>query len=164
MLNINIVADKAKLGFFFIFLAISLASCEKNKNDVVPDVYLDFTIDLNDIEFVNLTTMFGSVYVDAKTNNWGLKASGYDNNGIIVFAGPAGEFYAYDRTCPHDYHINNLSVKINVVDIIYAECPQCKTRYALTNGGTPLPGHTGRYPLKNYKTSFTGNYLQVWNQ
>ncbi len=163
MVNINIVADTTKLGIFFIFLAISAVSCENDKNDVVPDVYIDFVMNLQDIEFVNLSAMFGYVYVNANTNNWGLKAAGFNNNGLIVFAGIEGEFYAYDRTCPHDYFVNNNSVKVNVVDIIYAECPLCKTRYALTAGGTPLPGTTGRYPLKNYKTSLSGNYLQVWN-
>ena len=163
MVNINIVADRAKLGIFFIFLALLAESCENDKNDVIPDVYVDFTMDLNDIEFVNLTTMFGSVYVNANTNNWGQKAGGYDGNGIIVFAGPAGEYYSYDRTCPHDYKVNNLSVKITVVDMIYAECSRCKSRYALTNGGTPLSGTVSQYPLKNYRTSYLGNYLRVWN-
>jgi len=163
MVNINIVADKAKLVIFFIFFALIPYSCENEKNDVIPDVYVDFTMDLNDIEFVNLSSVFGSVYVNANTNNWGQKAAGYDGNGIIVFAGPAGEYYSYDRTCPHDYYTNNLSVKVSVVDIIYAECPRCKSRYALTNGGTPLSDAISKYPLKNYRTSYLGNYLRVWN-
>jgi len=163
MVNINIVADKAKLIIFFIFFALIPYSCENEKNDVIPDVYVDFTMDLNDIEFVNLSSVFGSVYVNANTNNWGQKASGYDGNGIIVFAGPAGEYYSYDLTCPHDYSTNNLSVKVSVVDIIYAECPRCKSRYALTNGGTPLSDAISKYPLKNYRTTYLGNYLRVCN-
>jgi nitrite reductase/ring-hydroxylating ferredoxin subunit len=154
----------SKIRYFFIPLifALLLTSCERNKNDVIPDVYVNFTLDLNDPEFVDLTLPFGSSYVNANTNNWGQKAAGYNNNGIIVFAG-LDEFYAYDRTCPHDYAVNQLSVKVNVTDIIYAECPQCKTRYALTNFGTPTSDSIGRYPLKNYKTSLNGNYVTVWN-
>jgi nitrite reductase/ring-hydroxylating ferredoxin subunit len=163
MSYINIMADKAKLGFFFILLAVTAVSCERNKNDVIPDVYVDFTMNLNDIEFVNLSSIFGSVYVNASTNNWGQKSAGFNNNGIIVFAGPEGEFYAYDRTCPHDYFVSEQSVKIGVADIIFAECPVCKTRYALTSGGTPLSDGTGKHPLKNYRTSIMGNYLHVWN-
>ena len=162
-LYINIVADRTKIRIFFIILALLPCSCENNRNDVIPDVYIDFTIDLNDIEFVNLSTMFGSVYVNSGTNNWGLKAGGYNGNGIIVFAGPTDEYYAYDRTCPHDYYVNKLSAKVSVADMIFADCPKCKTRYALTNGGTPVSDSIGRYPLKNYKTSFGGNYLRVWN-
>ena len=155
----------SKLSYFLYALLIiySLTACERDKNDVIPDVYVDFTMNLNDIEFVNLTTLFGSVYVNANTNNWGDRASGFQGNGIIVFAGPNDEFYAYDRTCPHDYVVNKLFIKVNVGDIIYAECPQCKTRYALTNLGTPVTDSIGRYPLKNYRTSFDGLYVRVWN-
>ncbi|NLN30491.1 MAG: hypothetical protein GX158_04520 [Bacteroidales bacterium] len=162
MININIMADKAKLGFIFVFLAFSLLSCEHNKNDVIPDVYVDFTMNLNDIEFVNLSSIFGSVYVNALTNNWGQKAAGFGNNGIIVFAGPEGEFYAYDRTCPHDYFISERSVKISVTDIIFAECPVCKTRYDLTVSGTPLSDGAGKDRLKNYRVSVMGTYMHVW--
>ena len=145
-----------------VAIAMLLGSCEKGKNDVIPDVYVNFTIDLNDPEFTSLTSLFGSAYVNSSTNNWGTRAAGYNSNGIIVFTG-ADEFYAYDRTCPHDYAVNNLSFQVNIVDIIYAECPHCKTRYALTNYGTPTSDSIGKYPLKNYKTSFSGNYVTVWN-
>jgi nitrite reductase/ring-hydroxylating ferredoxin subunit len=155
----------SKLSYFLSALLItySLVACERNENDVIPDVYVDFTLNLNDIEFVNLTSLFGSVNINANTNNWGLRAAGYDSNGIIVFTGPNDEFYAYDRTCPHDYFVNKLSIKVSVVDIIYAECPQCKTRYTLTNLGTPVSDTPGRYPLKNYRTSSDGSYIRVWN-
>jgi len=158
-----VTGSKLEYFLFVILTTYSLSACERRENDVIPDVYVDFTMNLNDIEFVNLTTLFGSVYVNANTNNWGLKAAGYEGNGIIVFAGPNDEFYAYDRTCPHDYVVNKLLIKVSVVDIIYAECPQCKTRYALTNLGTPVIDTIGRYPLKNYRTSSDGLYVRVWN-
>lgn len=141
-------------------IVLLLFSCKKNKNDVIPDVYIDFTINLNDPEFVSLTSLFGSAYIDASTNNWGQKAAGYNENGIIVFAGPE-EFYAYDRTCPHDYSVNGSSIKVNV-DFIQAICPSCSTSYSLPTGGNPISG-PGRYPLKNYKTRYYGNTVSVWN-
>ena len=155
----------SKLRYFLgvLLVTYSLSACERHENDVIPDVYVDFTMNLNDIEFVNLTSLFGSVYINENTNNWGQRAAGFDRNGIIVFAGPNDEFYAYDRTCPHDYAVNKLSVKVNIADIIYAECPQCKTRYALTNLGTPVSDTIGKYPLKNYRTSSDGLYISVWN-
>lgn len=158
------MAEGSKIRYFFIPLifALLLVSCERNKNDVIPDVYVNFTMDLNDPEFTSLTSLFGSVYVNSTTNNWGQPAAGFNNNGIIVFAG-SDEFYAYDRTCPHDYAVNQLSVKVNVVDLIFAECPVCKTRYGLTSFGNPTSDTLGRYPLKNYKTSYNGAYVTVWN-
>jgi nitrite reductase/ring-hydroxylating ferredoxin subunit len=144
-------------------LAIILTSCNKNKNDVIPDVYIDFFLDINDPQFVNLTAMGGSDTVDASTNNWGYSAAGYDGNGIIIYRG-VDEFYAYDRTCPHDYTVNDLSIKVRI-DLTYtinAVCPECGTTYALSANGTPAGG-IGRYPLKNYRTSFDGRFVRVWN-
>ena len=109
-----------------MYLLVTLSSCNK-KNDVIPDVYVDFYIDLNDPQFIDLNAMGGSVTVDARTNNLGLEAAGYDGNGIIIYRGP-DEFYAYDRTCPHDYAVNDLSIKINL-DFTLAVCPQCSTTY-----------------------------------
>lgn len=154
-----------KIRFFLITLifAVITSSCNK-KNDVIPDVYVDFTLDLLDPEFVNLNSIFGSDTVDYRTNNWGRRSAGYNSNGIIVTSG-VNEFYAYDRTCPHDYAVNNLNVQVRIDKVNFAKavCPKCGTVYELASYGTPSPGGVGRYPLKNYKTSFDGRYVRVWN-
>jgi nitrite reductase/ring-hydroxylating ferredoxin subunit len=158
------MAFDSKIRYFFITLVLTIviSSCNK-KNDVIPDTYVNFTLNLNDPEFTDLSVFGGSVAVDSHTNNWGPGAAGYDGNGIIICYG-VDEFYAYDRTCPHDYAVNNLSVKINIdpSNSTIAVCPKCGTKYGLTVGGTPASG-VGRYPLKNYKTSFQGNSVTVWN-
>jgi nitrite reductase/ring-hydroxylating ferredoxin subunit len=157
------VTPYSKIGLFLftLTLAIAISSCSKNKNDVIPDVHVDFTLDLMDPQFVNLTTI-GSDTVDGSTNNWGSYSSGgYNGNGIIIYHGGDG-FYAYDRTCPHDYEVNGLSVKV-IIDFTIATCPACGTIYSLAASGTPASGE-GRYPLKNYKTSFEqGRFVRVWN-
>jgi nitrite reductase/ring-hydroxylating ferredoxin subunit len=148
--------------FFIVFLpALAMTSCGKADNDIIPDVYVDFTIDLMDPEFVSLSVIGISDTIDALTNNWGYRSAGYDGNGIIIYSGP-DEYFAYDRTCPHDFTVNNLSIKVKI-DLTVAECPQCGTKYALSVYGTPISG-VGKYPLKNYKTSFDGDrYVRVWN-
>ena len=154
----------SKIRFFLITVAIgvTLSSCNK-KNDVIPDTYVNFTLDLNEVLFHDLSVFGGSVAVDSRTNNWGTAAAGYNGNGIIICFG-VEEFYAYDRTCPWDYVTNNLSVKVNIDpgNSTIAVCPKCGTKYGLTVGGTPATG-VGRYPLKNYRTSYQGNYVTVWN-
>jgi nitrite reductase/ring-hydroxylating ferredoxin subunit len=150
---------KIRIILFFVILAGALQACSK-KNDVIPDVYVDFTLDLFDPEFVNLNAI-GSDTINARTNNWGRGAAGFDNNGIIVYNGGDGQFYAYDRTCPHDYEVNNLSIKVKI-DFTIAVCPECGTTYALSASGTPASGK-GRYPLKNYRTTFDGRYVRVYN-
>lgn len=143
-------------------IAINLCSCNKN-NDVIPDVYVSFNLYLNDPEFITLNAMGGAVTVNALTNNWGSGAAGFNGNGIIIYSG-VDEFFAYDRTCPHDYAVNGLSVKINIdaSSSLYAVCPKCSTKYSLPANGTPASG-VGRYPLKNYRTSLEGRYVRVWN-
>jgi nitrite reductase/ring-hydroxylating ferredoxin subunit len=158
------MASDSKIRYFFITLVFTIIFCSCNKkNDVIPYAHVSFTLDLNDPEFVNLNAMGGSVTVDSHTNNWGIYAAGYDGNGIIIYAG-IDEFYAYDRTCPHDYAVNGLSVKVNIdkSNSTIAICPKCGTTYALSAAGTPASG-VGRYPLKNYRTSFQGNYVTVSN-
>jgi nitrite reductase/ring-hydroxylating ferredoxin subunit len=154
--------SKIRLFLMLLFIPVFLSSCNK-KNDVIPDVYVNFTFNLNDPVFVTLSGFGSSVVVDSRTNNWGTSAAGYDGNGIIICSG-IDEFYAYDRTCPHDYVVNSQSVKVNIDpgNSTIAICPNCGTKYGLTVGGTPASG-VGRYPLKNYKTSFSGNIVTVWN-
>jgi nitrite reductase/ring-hydroxylating ferredoxin subunit len=153
----------SNLRFFFLSLLLLFAqtACEKNKNDVIPDVYVNFYLDLNDPEFFDLNAVANHFIVTSLTNNIGSNAAGFSGNGIIVYHSMPGEYLAYDRTCPHDYVNGGESVKVNI-DGIYAVCPECETNYALPSGGTPSSG-PGKYPLKNYRTSFDGRYIRVWN-
>jgi len=157
------VVTGSKIRFFFIYSLIVFlpVSCERNKNDVIPDVYVEFTIDIFDYQA--LESIAGSVVVDE--NDMRIidreYAGGFDGNGIIIYRSMENEFMAYDRTCPHDYAVNGLSIKVNV-DFTRAVCPKCSTYYELFSFGTPSDG-PGQYPLKNYRTHFDGRYLRVWN-
>ena len=162
------VLQKSKIRFFLILLTVVSTiniSCNRDKFHPVPDVYVDFYIDLiSDPEFFDLTTLTGSVLISSETNNWGSKAAGYDNNGIIVYHAtndPGYEYFACDRTCPHCLVTNAESVAVNL-DFTTAVCPRCSTLYMLPSFGTPYSG-PGRYPLKNYRAQLSGQFLHVWN-
>ena len=144
-----------------VLTAVSLNSCKKSKNDVIPDVYVDFYLNLGDPEFFDLNAIGNAKIITSSTNNWGSDAAGYGGNGIIVYRSTLDEFYAYDRTCPYDFAVNGKSIKVNI-DGIFAVCPECGTTYALPSYGTPYSG-VGRYPLKNYKTIFNGQIVHVWH-
>lgn len=152
----------SKIRFFLITLLIlAPVSCSKKENDVIPYTYVYFNLNLYDAQFTNaLNPQFGSVIINAGTNNWDY-SGGFNNNGIIIFNG-GDQFYAYDRTCPHDFALDGSSYKVNVLDLIYAKCPNCQTLYGLTIGGNPVEG-PGRYPLKNYKVLNYGNSITVTN-
>ncbi len=155
------IVSNLKIFFIISLLLFGNISCNKEENDVIPNVIVDFYIDLNDPVFFDLNAIGNHVLVNASTNNMGIYAAGYDNNGIIIYRAQADEFLAYDRTCPHDYAINNQSIAVNI-DGIYAECPVCKTLFALPSFGTPTSGPS-KYPLKVYRTSFNGQFIHVYN-
>ena len=91
-------ASKIRFFLFVTAIAIALNSCKNEKNDVIPDVYVNFTMDIiYDSEFSNLSAIGNHVIVTSKTNNWGISAAGYDDNGIIVYRSLPDEFNAYDR-------------------------------------------------------------------
>ncbi len=154
---------KSKVIFsgLFVIIFLFLTSCSDEKNDVIPDVYVDFYISLSDPLFFNLNAVGNSVIITYQTNNLGSYAAGYNNNGIIIYRATLDQFFAYDRTCPHDYSVNHISVKVNI-DGSFAICPECGTSYALPAGGVPYSG-IGKYPLKNYSVSFDGTNVHVWN-
>lgn len=143
-------------------LLMAVSGCERNKNDVIPDVYVDFAISVTDPEFSDLSAPGNHALVNASTNNIGYPAAGYSGNGIIIYHATMWEFLAFDRTCPHDFVTSGKSVAVNV-DGIYAVCPDCGTNYALPSFGTPSSG-PGRYPLKNYRVSFNYPVIRVWNK
>jgi len=156
--------SKIVIFLFATLLSVMICSCKKNKNDVIPNVYVDFTISLSDPEFTRLQSIGESVYISRFTNNFGIRAAGFAESGIIIHSG-IDEFFAYDRTCPHDYVLDESIIRIEIdkSSSIYAVCPKCKTKYGLPANGTPVEG-VGRYPLKNYKTGFAGGgRLRVWN-
>ncbi len=153
---------KIILFSFTVILLTLINGCGKESTDVIPDVYVDFTLDLQDPEFANLSISGSYDTIDASTHNWGSRAAGFDGNGIIIYTGP-DDFYAFDRTCPYDYALNKRSVKVKV-DFSQAVCPVCGTKYMLAAFGTPASGSHG-YPLKNYNTRLDDDrYLRVWNK
>lgn len=153
--------SKIKIFLFTIYLLVAFWSCERKKNDVIPDVHVNFTIDI--LDYPSLSTLFGSAAVDASDLRIPDRrfAGGFNGNGIIIFNG-AGGYVAYDRTCPHDYVSGNPDVRVNI-DFTNAICPKCSTYYELSAlFGAPTSG-PGKYPLKNYRLTFDGRFLSVWN-
>lgn len=158
----------SNIRHFLIFIVVSLLfmSCQKEIYDPIPDTMVSFTIDLNkhEMEFISLESLGGSVIITNTTNNFGRKAAGYNNNGILLYRSFADEFHAYDRTCPHCYATESLSEIIKTEDntSITATCPHCGTEYSLEFNGMPNSG-PGKFYLKNYHTKLQDGRLTVWN-
>lgn len=157
--------SKIRIFSFIALSSLLLVSCEGERNDVIPDVTVDFYISGSDPEFFDLFGSPGSsAFVSSAHTHLGLGTGGYDSNGIIIYnTGMDGfEFYAFDRTCPHCFVTAGLSIRVNT-DMIEAICPECNTVYLMSSSGMPYTG-PGQYYLKNYRTDYNGYNLRVWNR
>lgn len=150
----------SKIIFFSLILLFSVSSCHKANNDIIPDTYVDFVIDLNDPRFTDLNGIGNSLVISAA--QLGIFSLGYNNHGILIYRASEDEFYAFDRTCPYEKDLSQ-SVQIDNAGDITAQCPECQTEYILPSYGYPTDKGPGTFPLKMYRSALSGRYLHVYN-
>jgi len=149
--------SKLKIFFLIILFQILPLNCEKESCDVVPDTYVNLS--LNMILFNLAPTK--SLIITKSTA--GVTSLGYNNNGIIIYCNNEDEYFAYDRTCP--YNVDE-SVPVETIDnFMFAECPICSSRYQLWYSGFPTEQSVSRCPLKQFRTTFNPNtnILYIYN-
>ena len=130
-----------------IFLVITGCSKEEKKNEI-PVVAVNFVINPNSTEYLELNGAGGWVYL----------TGGY--RGIIVYRKSDTEFMAYERACPYDWQSTDARIDVEA-SWLTAICPSCKSRYILLDG-TPFAGPT-HYALKQYQAQYDGNLLYISN-
>jgi nitrite reductase/ring-hydroxylating ferredoxin subunit len=131
-----------------ILLILASLSCGDKENQI-PDVYVDFTINVNSTEYLELNTVGGWVYV----------TGGY--RGILLYRASIDEFMAYDRACTYDPHADCARIKVEESGIIAGDTC-CGSRFILLDG-SPLKEVPARLPLKRYATYYDGLNLHVYN-
>jgi hypothetical protein len=137
----------------FLGLAVGLmfpsTSCVEEEPKVVPDVYVNFRIDLDLPEFIELKAPGNAIVYSNE---------GYHKNGVIIYSYSIDEFFAFDATCPQ--HVEESTAIAIVEDGFYTgKCPHCNTTYSFHNWGQASSG----YPLKRYKTTLSGSFLYITN-
>jgi nitrite reductase/ring-hydroxylating ferredoxin subunit len=141
-----------KSKFYFLALIISLlaiqTSCIKKDDNWIPNVYVNFQINPNSTEYINLNIIGGYEYLYG-----GVK-------GIIVYREDMENFRAYDRACPFDYDVHGSSVVVDSSGLILVDT-LCGSKFIITDGSV-LEGPAKR-GLKQYRTHYNGEYLQVYN-
>ncbi len=137
-----------------------LPGCKSEENQRIPNVFVDFTINLSDPMFNDLQVAGNAVVIDKSYA--GSASAGYNDHGIIVYRASENEFFAFDRTCPFEETLDQAVVLKNTGDIT-PECPKCHSKYVLPNYGYPTSDSPSRYPLKRYRVAFDGQILHVYN-
>lgn len=136
------------INMVMLFTLLSFHSCNEN-HQVVPNVYVDFTIMLTDPEFNALNVPGNSITVTGGVN------------GIIIYRISQDEFAAYDRTCTHNVD-DSCQVQVDETLLFAVDSMCCGSKFLLLDGSV----YEGEaiYPLKSYRTSFDGStYLRVYN-
>ncbi|HNY03040.1 MAG TPA: hypothetical protein PKG48_10655 [Bacteroidales bacterium] len=128
---------------------IFISSCKKDaQSPDIPYVYVNFSLDPNGTQYINLNAV----------NGWETVTGGY--NGILLFRKSVEEFMAFERACPYDPRKEGAQVRVDDSGIT-CTCPVCGSRFIMTDG-TPFAGPS-RYPLKQYTTMYDGSLLYVTN-
>lgn len=137
-----------KISFILLF-PILLLSCNKEIVNPVPDVTVNFQINLDMPDANNLNFPLNSIIVP----NYG-----YQLHGVIIYNSGVDGYYAFDATCPNDL---DQAVAIDPNNPQQVVCPKCKRVYSLMGYGYPTSG--GGYSLKKYTVTASGRLLFVYN-
>lgn len=122
--------------------------CENNPGEIIPYVRVDINLHLLSPPVVFLgdgeSTMLNGGY-----------------NGIILYRERDLSYQAYDRTCTLWPDHSAAVVPDSIFEGVF-ECPECGSQYLLVNDGQVSHG-PAVYPLVQYRTSITGDYLHIYN-
>ncbi len=135
---------KYLLSAFFLF--VMLASCNEKEGDYIPYVYVNFQINVESTQYLELNPIGGWIYL-----NGGYK-------GILIYRYSVDEFRAYERACPEG-PLSDCRIEVESSPIAIDSCSM--TRYLMIDG-SPIEG-PGKMSLKQYNTSYTEPYLSVYN-
>lgn len=139
-----------RIVFLLLMSVLFSVGCNKTKNNPIPNIPFDITIDINLPSYIGLTGVGGWAYV-----NGGSK-------GIIVYRRSMDEFVAFDRHSPADvngtcaqplYPDSNNFLQLN------DDCNNAK--FSLYDG-SPISGSD--FGLRMYQTIYNGsNQLRIYN-
>lgn len=128
-------------------LALLPVACKKERNDIIPNVYVDIYLYSYDPNFVNLNAVGGWVYITG-----GVK-------GIIVYRRSNTEFMAYERNSPYQPS-QGCVVNVESSNVLIED--KCSNSQWLITDGSVTQGPTTQ-PLKQYHTSWDGTVVHIYN-
>ncbi|MGB0886516.1 MAG: hypothetical protein ACPGSL_00220 [Vicingaceae bacterium] len=137
-----------KNWLYILFIPCFFLSCSKDENANIPLVRVDITIYTNDPAYNPIAVPGTWMYV-----NGGSK-------GIVIYRSSEDNFIAYDRHCTYDPNntCSIVSVEKNNISLL-DDC--CGSKFLLTDGA--VIKNPASLPLKQYKTSYDGSVLRIFN-
>lgn len=130
-----------------ILIAIFLLAGCKENNSVVPLVSVDFSVNINNASYFELTNITGWVYVTG------------GSRGIIIYRNNIDQFTALDRHSPYNAE---EGCRVFVLEDEITLKDECSESSWLILDGSLISG-PAEQPLKQYSTQFNGSILRVYN-
>ncbi|MDP4265878.1 MAG: hypothetical protein Q8880_00410 [Bacteroidota bacterium] len=129
-----------------IILIIPVNSCKKS-DEVVPNVSVDIYMNISSTQFTKLAAIGGWEYITG-----GVK-------GIIVYRKSQDEFIALERNCTYKPS-NGCRIQVEKSGVTAIDSC-CMSKFLILDGSVlHSPATT---PLKQYRTSFDGTTLHIYN-
>ncbi|MGB0390710.1 MAG: ubiquinol-cytochrome c reductase iron-sulfur subunit [Salibacteraceae bacterium] len=138
------------LKLSLVLLALPFFShCSKNNpNTVIPNVFVDVQININEPSAFDLGPIGGYLYLNG------------GSNGLIVYRADLNEFKCYDRHSPHNVD-DWCQVSVDSTGFVLQD-PCSGSEFSIFDGSI-LKGPS-TIPLKQYPTTFDGTYILISNQ
>jgi nitrite reductase/ring-hydroxylating ferredoxin subunit len=128
--------------FLITILFISISDSCRKKDDLVPNVAVNFTIFLSDPEFATLQTIGNYVFVTGGVS------------GIVIYRYSQTEFIAFDRCCSYNPS-DRCAVLPDTANSLFLKCPCCSSNFSFIDGS--VQSGPAERPLTMYESSFDGN-------
>ena len=125
-----------------------LSSCAKDDGTYIPDVYVNYTVPINDPSMSALNSPGGAVVI-----------SGHGLAGIIIYRRADNVFVAYDR-CSSVNPQNKCAVTLDNPNLTVTD-PCSGAKFSLFDG-TPVKAPATK-SLKSYQVTANSLYLMVTN-
>jgi len=136
--------------FLLVLLLITLSDSCRKKDDLVPNVHVNFTIFLSDPDFSTLQTIGNYVFVTGGVT------------GIVIYRVSQTDFSAFDRCCSYKPS-DRCAVLPDTANTLFLKCPCCGSKFSFLDGSVQS-APAGR-PLTSYDANFdeVSNSLHVYN-
>ena len=133
---------------FILVVAVLLSACAKNNGPQIPDVYVNYTVPINDPSISVLNSPGSAVMVN-----------GYGVAGLIIYRRSDNMYVAYDR-CSSVNPQNKCAVTLDEPNLTVTD-PCSGAKFSLYDG-TPVKAPATQ-SLRQYQVFISSLYLQVTN-
>ncbi len=137
-----------KYILFISFFAVLISACKKKNEDLIPAISVDIYLYSYEPAFFNLNPVGGWTYI-----NGGIK-------GILVYRKTNTEFLSFERNSTYKPS-DGCTITVDSTSNLFVD-DKCSGSRFLISDGSVVKGPAS-LPLKQYRNSWDGNILHIFN-